>query len=159
MTQPIQSFYRFMKQYADFMDEMATAEDRKYQALISRDLERMDKTIADCQAMLMRLDKMEAQREQLQKEAGWGGFVFREIIDHLEDGPRESFMDLFERISRTVALIQHSNQKSMSYADMGLYINDMLPKDEAADTTYTASGEKQKKNDGNQAGSVFQTKI
>lgn len=158
MTEPILRFYRFMEQYADFMDEMAACEDRKYQTLISSDLDQMDRTIADSQAMLMRLDKLEAQREKLQQEAGWGDLVFRQIIEQTNGEERAAFMGLFERLSRTVALVQRSNQKSMTYADMGLYINDMMPKEEAKDTTYTASGEKNN-NDGNRDGSVFQTKI
>jgi uncharacterized protein YdcH (DUF465 family) len=158
MVGELELFYRFMCQYADFLDEMAAAEDRKYQALICADPHRMDKAIAEMQANIMRLDKLEVQRQQLQAEAGLGDLSFREMIDHLKAEDKPAFKVLFERFSRTAEMIQQSNAKSMSYAEMNLSLSDMLPKDALQETTYTSAGSKTT-GEGGQAGSVFETKI
>lgn len=156
MSKPVAQFYQFMQGYADFMDEMAISEDKKYQALISGEAARLDKAIAELQANIMRLNKLEEQRETIQAESGFGGLLFREIIDKLESGDRSAFMALFERISRTVALIQNSNQKSMSFAELSLHINDMKINNTHQTANYSPTGERI---DNENSGTVFQTKI
>lgn len=154
----LELFYRFMSQYADFLDDMASAEDRKYQALISADPIRVDKAIAEMQANIMRLDKLETQRAQLQADAGLGTLGFREVLSEIDAEERPAFNTLFERFSRSADLIQQSNMKSMSYAEMSLNINAMLPTGDTQDTTYTSHGAKTA-GEGDKTGSVFETKI
>ena len=160
MDKKTDRFYQFMVSYAEFMSEMSEQENRKYKALISNDLKQMDKTIAEQQAMLMKLEKMEGQRLDLQRETGWEGLKFREILDRLKGEDQRSFRKLFEQISRLLEQIQTGNEKSISFAKMSLQVSSLLNTDENPEIqqNYTAQKGKPAEEE-DAAGSVFETTI
>ena len=150
-------FCAFMEEYAGFMGEMAAQEDKKYSALISNDLERMDKAIADQQSMLMRLEKLERRRAEVQKAAGWEGLTFSRILEQMGEGPRRKDLEeIFTRIGRMLEQIRYSNEKSMSFARMNLQISSMLAPEEGQ--TYDAGREKSQRDEA-ASGMVFETKV
>lgn len=153
MRDNVDRYYRFMMQYADFMEEMAKQEDVKYGALVSNDLPRMEKSIADQQAMLMKLENLERQRISLQEEIGWADKAFREILGELPEDEQDPYTKLFDRISRLLEHIKFGNEKAMSYAKMNLHINELMSRQGEA-------GAERQGSDGEEpSGPQFETKI
>ena len=162
MGDKILKFYQFMEKYTDFMASMVAQEDKKYGALISNDIARMDKAIYEQQAMLMQLETFEKQRIEIQTAAGFENFTFRQILDVIEeDDVREDFRILFDRISKYTEQIQISNDRSKDFVKMNLHIHNMIGPEESKGNMqkYLANSGKGQKIDENQPGSVFQKKI
>lgn len=153
----VERFHEFMEEYTSFMSEMVSQEDKKYSALVSGDLEQIDKTIAQQQAMLMKLEKLEEQRIEKQALLGWNGLTFQQILDKLGDDWAPRFGRIFGEIGRLTEQIKYSNEKSMSLAKMNLRINDMISSDDIKESYGPDS--KPGKKDEDSSGSVFETKI
>lgn len=157
MGQQAERFCSFMEEYAAFMGEMAAQEDQKYSALISNDLARMDKAIAQQQSTLKRLEKLEERRMALQEELGWQDLTFAQVLEQLgEDPRREQLEELFAQTSRTLEQIRYSNDKSMSFAKMSLQVNHLLAPED--DKPYGVHKEKSPRRE-EPSGTVLQTKI
>ena len=81
----ITKFRAFLEGYVNFLEEMAAGEQEKYSAVLSYDPKQMDKVVSRQQAMNMRLNQLEEQREKEQEEAGIAALTFQEILDRLEE--------------------------------------------------------------------------
>ena len=161
MNDKVLSFFQFMVKYTEFMDSMVEQEDKKYGALISNDIARMDKAISEQQAMLMRLEVLEKQRVEMQDNIGFKNFTFKQILDSVDPQDSDEFQVLFDRISRYTEQIQISNERSKDFVKMNLHILNMLSTDDAQGNLqkYAAASGKGHKKEEDQTGSVFQKKI
>lgn len=118
--EPREAFRVFMEEYAAFFEKMALDEQKKRAALLSDNLEQVDKALANQQAASMQMESLERRREELQEQAGFGGRTFREIVDSLEGREQELFLRLFERVSSAIAEIKANNARSMEIARANL---------------------------------------
>lgn len=150
----INHFRTFMEGYVSFLEEMATGEGEKYAALISYDAKRIDRIVTGQQAMNMRLNHFEEQREQEQEAAGLEGLSFEEILERLEPSQREPMQELFRRFSTAIYEIKYYNSKSISFAKEGIK---MLGMTEGTKAPYTPKG--QQRPGGMQNASLFEAKV
>lgn len=151
---PIEQYRIFMESYVRFMEEMAEGESEKYAAMLSYDPKRVDHAVSRQQAMNMRLEQMEEQRELEQKRAGLGGLTFQQILERLEPEERESFNDLFCRFKRAIGDIKYFNGKSIAFAQEGLQMLGTVENSQAG--TYGADG---KRPDSGNGTSLFEAKV
>lgn len=133
------AFCAFMQQYVEFLEQAAAGEDEKYTSLLSYDAKRMDHAIASQQAVNMRLARMEAQREEEQRDAGVEGLTFAEILNEVQGEERELLTALFVRFRKAVDDIKYFNAKSIAFAREGLRITHA---NERGSNAYEASGRK-----------------
>lgn len=117
-----QAFRAFLEEYAAFFEKMADDEQQKRAALLSDDVQRVDRALAAQQASSMQLEGLERRREELQRQAGFEGKTFREILAQLQGREQEEFLRLFERISSALAEIKFSNARSMEIARANLQV-------------------------------------
>lgn len=109
-------FMDFMVEYTDFLGRMRLDENSKLAALTSRELPKIESSIAASQANAKQLENYEARRMALQNEAGLAGLSFRQVIERAPDAAQSGLWALFDRFEHTVSEIRFLNDKSMSVA-------------------------------------------
>ncbi len=150
----MEQYREFMESYVCFMEEMAQGESEKYSAMLSYDSKRIDHAVSRQQAMNMRLGQLEEQREQEQKQLGFEGMTFQQILAHLEPENREDFASLFRRFEQAINDVKYFNGKSISFAQAGLQMLGKMGNNQAG--TYGANG---KRPDGGGGISLFEAKV
>ena len=148
-------FRTLMEEYIAFLEESVEREKEKYAALVSYDPKRTDKVVAEQQAANMRLAQLEARREEAQRQAGWEGLTFRQILERTDGAEKDTLTGLFERFENAVNEIRFYNSRSLSFA------NDGLRRLGAAGVgqqtgTYDAAG---RQRDGVKGASLFETEV
>ena len=151
----LDAYYDFMKNYAEMMEEIAAGESEKYAAVLSYDHKKMDKAVSNQQINNIRIAKMEEERDAEQEKAGFAGLTFSEILEKLDEGDKERFSQLFDRIKNAIYDIKYFNSKSLAFAQDGLKIIGSANK---AQTKVTSYGKNGKFTDARSA-SIFEKKI
>lgn len=145
------AFYRFLGEYADFMEEMEAVQKEKLDALLSKDLQRIERSIKSQQAYAMRLDNIERRRIRQQEESGLSG---KPISVILEEAPQESKNELrliYGRLQTAVSNIKYLNGKASEVAESNIRrIGSSIPK-----STHGYENDPAGKRDGN----LMDTKI
>ena len=90
--------------------------------MVSYDPKRTDKVVAEQQAANMRLAQLEERREEAQRQAGWEGLTFRQILERTDGAEKDTLTGLFERFENAVNEIRFYNSRSLSFANDGLRI-------------------------------------
>lgn len=158
VPQAQQEFKDFMEEYTDFLEDMATDEIEKLDALNSWNLERIERSIAASQANAKKLENYEAKRISLQEDIGFAGMTFKDIISQSDPADQGRLRQLFERFERGVADIRFHNDKSMAVArDHMLQVDPeaVLPAGKGAVSNPYAQIRDQK----NKQSSILETKI
>lgn len=109
-------FYNFIDDYNIFWQQVLEKEKEKLNNISLGQLDLVQKSIQDQQAVIMQINNLEEKRMRLQREAGLDGKSFREII---EDAPSEEkprltkALELFEKI---IGEVRYYNDKSNKIA-------------------------------------------
>ena len=110
------TYYSFIEEYTYFLEHMLSDEHDKLSALQSRELPKIEHSIAVSQANAKQLANYELKRASLQAKAGFEGFSFRKIIAASPDDMQNQLWDLFTRFEHSVSDIRFHNDKSMAVA-------------------------------------------
>jgi hypothetical protein len=105
-----------MTDYTAFLEGMRADENDRLAALSSRELPRIEHSIAVTQANAKQLGNLEARRQVLQAAAGYEGLSFRQVILNAPVDERDRLWRLFARFEGNVAEIRFFNDKSMAVA-------------------------------------------
>ncbi len=130
-----QEYYSFLEEYTAFLGRMLEDEKGKLQALLSKDLPRIEHSITNSQANAKQLENYEIKRSALQAKAGYAGQSFRQIIAAYPSEMQSAFWQLYDRFERCVGGIRFHNDKSMAVAR-----DNMVSIDPSAVLPHTASG-------------------
>ena len=148
-------FRTLMEEYIAFLEESVEREKEKYAALVSYDPKRTDKMVAEQQAANMRLVQLEERREEAQRQAGWEGLTFRQILERTDGAEKDTLTGLFERFENAVNEIRFYNSRSLSFANDGLRILGAAGVGQQTGT-YDAAG---RQRDGVKGASLFETEV
>lgn len=127
----------FLKEYADFFEEVLVDEKEKWKNFTTFDLNKINESISKQQANELRISNIENRRIELQKVLGYENMTFKEIIETFDD--KKEVNELYRRISTTVHDIQFFNQKAMDLAKGQLALFETATKD---NSTYTKTKQK-----------------
>lgn len=119
-TVPLKELISFLHDYTAFFEHVVEEEKDKLDSLLSYDLKRIEHSIAEQQAVEMKLATMEKKREQLQKEAGVEGKTFREIQALALEEDKKVLGELLGRMQEAITNIKYYNGKSLEFAKANL---------------------------------------
>lgn len=119
-------FYDFMLEYTEFFEETAVKEREKMSALLSQDLNRIEKCLNEHQSTIKKTEYYESEREKLQARLGLGGMSFRQIIAAAEGEEREKLRLLYSRFKIAVDNVSHANKTSLQIAETNMKIIEKL---------------------------------
>lgn len=111
-----QEFLTFVEEYTQFLEHMTDDESEKLSALNSRDIGRIERSIATSQANAKQLENYEIKRISLQAKAGYDGLTFTQLVERADPLEQGWLRQLFSRFERSVTEIRFRNDKSMAVA-------------------------------------------
>lgn len=117
-------FYHFMQEYISFLDEMVEVQKTQLEAVLSKQVKQVEKSVATLQTFLMRLDGMEKKRMDLQAKAGYGDMTFSQIIEHTPNDQKQELQAVFEAMEKRVSDISYYNSKSQDKVKLDLQVWD-----------------------------------
>lgn len=155
-----EALYLFLREYADFFEEMAAAENDKLGALLSNSLPAIERSITVQQATEKRLENLERRRVELQSAAGFEGNTFHEIIGLAPKEKKQELQLLFNRVEQAISQIKYLNGKSMGVARTNMQALSPQPAApaKAGAKGYSQSGG-QNPSDNPQGGALLKTKV
>ncbi len=149
-------YIRFMAGYAGYFEGLAEGEKDKLDALLSHDLQRMERSIAQQQAVEKKMEQLEELRESLQQAAGFGNMTGQQIIALLNGAEKNELEQAYKRLSDAVASVKFYNQKSMDVCKQNLQLIGSEVVDPAAPPTYSPT---QRAGEGYTGAKLFDKKI
>lgn len=153
----IEELLCFLEEYAAFFEQYARREEEKLAALKSNKLDRIEKTLANEQAVVMEMGNLEKRRAALLEAAGLEGKTFREIADLLPGEESGRCTAAQERMEAAIASVREGNRQCMEVAREKMAIlAKVLPESEQPAQTYSPY---QKKAPGAGKDPLFQSKI
>lgn len=106
----------FIEQYAAFLNSMANNEKEKLAALVSNNLERIERAILTAQADAKQLENLEKKRMALLSENGCGGFTLAQLCEATPIALRARMSELCQSVREGIDEIKFNNTKSMGVA-------------------------------------------
>lgn len=106
----------FIEQYAAFLNTMANNEKEKLAALVSNNLERIERAILTAQADGKQLENLEKKRMALQAENGCGGYSLAQLCEATPIVLRARMSELCQSVREGIEEIKFNNTKSMGVA-------------------------------------------
>lgn len=92
--------------------QLIKIEETKLNAAAGKHVAMLEECVTQEQALLLRLRGLEQNREKAQAKAGYGGLLFREILEKVPDSEREELYGLFDELSREVQMFREISEDS-----------------------------------------------
>lgn len=128
---------QFLEEYLKTFESILKDEQEKLRNFVSFDLEKINSSISKQQANEMRIANIEKKRMDVQRQLGYAGMTFKQIIDTYED--KNEMNNLYDKINHVVNEVRFYNQKAMDIAKGQLNLYEIV-KDDAG--TYTKDNKK-----------------
>lgn len=110
------ALYDFLNEYTMFWQEVLKEEKEKLQNISSGNIELVEKSINDQQAIIMQINNMENKRIELQNSLGLKDKTFKEIVDEAQGDYKQRLTDNMELFNNTISEIKYYNEKCKDIA-------------------------------------------
>lgn len=129
-TKEVTAFLQLLDEYASYLEETGRMEAQKRDALLSNQLEKIQRTLQQQQAVVMQLGNLEKRRAELQQACGFGGLSFRQILAKLPEEEQPHAEAILKRFEAAVQEIRFNNDKAMDIAqDKIKIISQIIPEE------------------------------
>lgn len=100
------------------------------------------------QASIMKLRGLDKKREAIQKDLGWEGLTFQQILSQVTVVEKEELQPLFEQLSNDVTQFNSTRENAQKALEINLHhINKMIARKAAEESrAYTSDGNPSKPN-------------
>ncbi len=115
-----EEYYGFMEKFTDFYIEAQKLEFEKFDALMSCELDRIQKVMKDYQACIKKAQSYEEERIELCKRLGFDNMAFSEIISHFDDDEAIKLISQKDRLTSIIKTIKYLNKRSMDFVNVQL---------------------------------------
>ncbi len=109
-----------MEKFTDFYIEAQKLEFEKFDALMSCELDRIQKVMKDYQACIKKAQSYEEERIELCKRLGFDNMAFSEIISHFDDDEAIKLISQKDRLTSIIKTIKYLNKRSMDFVNVQL---------------------------------------
>ncbi len=99
-----------IKDMTALFKQFAGVEQVKLEAAAGNRVATVEECMTKEQSLILRLRGLEQERERHQKEAGFEGMSFREILAAVSEEERRELLPLFEGLSREIQMFQEVNE-------------------------------------------------
>lgn len=139
----------FLKEYNVYLTEVLDAQNEKLEALLSHEVDLIEKSAVQQQAMTLKMQNLEENRAKLQQDAGWAGLTFRQIEEAAPADLQPGFRQCRGEMDRLLEQIQFLNSKAMHLVETNLKVIDLSqpPQGRAETQGYTEDGKQRETTD------------
>lgn len=119
-------FAELLRQFVELFDRMTPLEQEKLDVVKRNQVSALEEIIKREQAEVMALRGLDQKRECLQKELGFEGMSFQEILERLPKEQQPEFQELFDILGSRVKEFQSVTESSKVMMEVNLHaINKM----------------------------------
>ena len=110
------ALYDFLNEYTMFWQEVLKEEKEKLKNISSGNIELVEKSNNDQQAIIMQINNIESKRIELQNSLGLKDKTFKEIVDDAQEEYKQMLFDNMEEFNNTMSEIKYYNDKCKDIA-------------------------------------------
>lgn len=115
-----------MDEYISLMDKLITFEKEKLQAIQGKKTEELDAFLKEEQAYLLQLRGLDQKREKIQKENGFEGMTYRQIIAKAQGDMQHDLDESFQQLDVKTKEFKELIKTINSYIDIKLHTIDAV---------------------------------
>lgn len=119
----MEQFQKIIRDLIVLFEEHLPLEQRKLEAIQQDDVSGVEECMKQEQALTLKLKGLDRKRESIQKELGWEGKPFREIVDAVPAENRQELRKLFDQLTNIVTIFSETNKEAMTA--MEVHLRDM----------------------------------
>ena len=135
-------FADLLRQFVELFDRMTPLEQEKLEVVKRNQVSALEEIIKKEQAEIMALRGLDQKRERLQKELGFEGMTFQEILGRLPEEQQPEFRELFDTLGSRVKEFQSITESSKAMMEVNLHaINKMAAQAHGGTSTRTYEGD------------------
>lgn len=116
----MQEFENIIRELIAFFDQNQALEEAKLKAAEENRPAAVEDYMTKEQAIILKLRGLDKKREEIQKQMGWEGKSFRQILELLSEEERVKFSQLFEDLSQRVKVFQSTNESALEIISLNL---------------------------------------
>ncbi len=106
----MKEFQRVIREMTALFHQFTGVEQVKLDAAAGNHVATVEECMTKEQSLILKLRGLEQERERCQKEAGYGGMRFREILAAVSEEERKELLPLFDGLSREIQMFQEVNE-------------------------------------------------
>lgn len=131
-------FAELMKNFIELFDRMIPLEQEKLEVVKQNQVSKLEELIKKEQAEVMALRGLDQKREAMQKELGFEGMTFQEILGKLPEQESAGMKELFDALGERVGSFQRITESSKTLMEVNLHaINKAVAKKQYGDNVRT----------------------
>ncbi len=119
----MEQFQKIIRDLIALFEEHMPLEQRKLEAIQHDDVAGVEECMKQEQALTLKLRGLDRKRESIQKELGWEGKSFREIVEEVPAEDRQALRELFGQLTSIVTVFSETNKEAMTA--MEVHLRDM----------------------------------
>lgn len=129
-----------------FLEEFNQIEREKLDAVQRNLVTFVEEAMKKEQAGILKLRGLDKKRESIQKDLGWEGMSFQQILSQVNDVDREELKPMFDRLTDSLRQFNDSRDSAQKALEINLHhINALLAKKTAEENkAYNSKGNAQK---------------
>lgn len=137
----MKQFEQVIHEMIEVFDQFLPLEQEKLKAVSENNLTVLEDCMNQEQAVVLKLRGLEKKREDAQKQLGWAGKTFREIIELVPDEKQVEYRQLFEQLTNSMNMFQEANESALDTITVNLRrIDNTLKRKDPQGTTYSQDG-------------------
>lgn len=129
-----------------FLEDFNKTEAEKLDAVQHNRVTFVEESMKKEQAAIMKLRGLDKKRESIQKDLGWEGMSFQQILSQVNDVEREELRPLFDQLNRSLHQFLDTKDSAQKALEINLHHIDKLLKKKAAEENgaYNSNGSAKK---------------
>ena len=133
-------FAQVIKEMISLFEGFLPLEQEKLKAVQENKLTVLEDCMTKEQAVVLKLRGLEKKRETVQKEMGWEGKTFREILELVPETREREFRQLFEQLSQSISTFQSTNESALDAITVNLRQIEQTIKSKDPEGVYAQDG-------------------
>lgn len=109
----MEKFKKVIQDLIAIFEEYLPLEQKKLKAVQEDNVAVVEECMTQEQALILKLRGLEHKRESAQKELGWEGKNFSQILETVSKEDRPEMQKLFDDLERTMGVFQDTNKNAM----------------------------------------------
>lgn len=117
----MEQFKNVIRNMIELFDNLEKLEQKKLEAVTKNKIILLEETMNKEQAEILKLRGKEKELYSIQKQYGWEGKRFRDIISLIPVDEKQEFEDLFQNFSKSIERFQGINEEAKKSISIQLY--------------------------------------
>lgn len=136
----MERFEQVIRDLISLFEDFLPLEQEKLKAAQENKVTALEDCMVREQAIVLKIRGLEKKRETVQRELGWEGKTFRQIIELVPQEKRQEFRKLFQQLEQSISTFQATNDSALDIITLNLKQIERTIKSKDPEGLYTQDG-------------------